>query len=458
MKWQNKIAVIGGGIAGLSAALEISDRFGKQVEILEASSSVGGTVSTICKDGFVLERGPDSFLADKETLDFCSRIGIRSRLAPTSGQGRKVFIMEKGAPVALPDGFFMIAPRSVIPFLTSPLFSVSGKLRALAEIFIPARSASLGDESVASFVRRRFGDEILSKAAAPLVGGIYCAPPETLGAESVLREFVKMEREHGSVLRALRGKNEDKSGGARFGGFFSPLGGMSEMVDATVKTLPGGCIKTGFRVSGIFKKTQGWEIVSDCGRSTRAAAVVVAVPCGAAASMLSGMDVGLSHLLGSVEHSSCAVAALVYETATVPRIPHGFGLLIPYAREGEVFACSFLSRKFPQRAPEGFSIIRFFIAGGICAASDGEIISRAQEAAGRLFGAAVAPCAAAVGKYGGQMPVCAVGHKDLVGRITAAADELGGLFFAGAGYGGVGIPDCIRGGKRAGAEAAAFVS
>ncbi len=467
MSGRKKVVIVGGGIAGLSAALEASGRLGgrkgetPRVEILEASGSAGGTISTVCKDGFVMERGPDSFFADEETLEFCSRIGISSRLMETSVRDRKVFVMENGRVCPFPDGFFMIAPRKIAPFLASPLFSLRCKLRVLAEVFIPARPASAGDETVSSFVRRRFGDEILRKAAAPLVGGIYSASTDILGAGSVLSEFVKMEREKGSILRSLLTEPKGEMGecGARFGGFVSPRGGMSELVDAAVENLPEGCVRTGFRVSQILKKKGGWEIVSPDRAKVAADAVVIASPCHAAASMIAGADAELSRLLGSVEHSSCAVAGLAYETSALPDIPQGFGLLIPDAGEGEVFACSFLSRKFARRAPDGFSVVRFFISGDeVCRGDEGDIVSRAERAAEKFFAATAPPRSSVVGVYGAQMPVCGVGHGDIVNKITHAAERLGGLSFAGAAYGGVGIPDCICGGKKAGASAAAYCS
>ncbi len=466
MSGRKKAVVIGGGIAGLSAALEISGFFSghmsaPRVEVLESSDSVGGTISTVRKDGFIMERGPDSFFADKETLEFCSKTGISSRLLGTSERDRKVFMMENGVAVPLPDGFFMIAPRRIAPFLLSPLFSLGCKLRTLAEVFIPARPASAGDESVSSFVRRRFGDEILRKAAAPLVGGIYCASADVLGAESVLAEFVGMERERGSVLRSLvrEAKKDGGESGARFGGFFSPEGGMSEMVDAVLEKLPQGCVRKGFSVLSVRKKGDGWEIVSRDGEKIEADAVVVAVPCHAAASMLAETDAELSRLLLSVKHSSCAVVNFACETADVPDIPPGFGMIVADAREGEVFACSFLSRKFANRAPDGFSVIRFFMKGDeVCGLGEGEIVLRARRAAEKMFGALKPPLISVVGKYGERMPIYGVGHGEIVSGIESAADSLGGITFAGAAYGGVGVPDCIRGGRRAGLKAAAYCS
>lgn len=462
-----KIVVIGGGIAGLCAALEISGFSGgrkagtAKVEIAEASDRLGGAISTVRKDGFVMERGPDSLFADKETLEFCSKIGIASRLLGTSKRDRKVFIMENGRTVPLPDGFFMITPGKIAPFLASPLFSLRCKLRTLAEVFIPARPASEGEESVASFVRRRFGDEILRKAAGPLVGGIYSASAEVLGAESVLSEFVRMEREKGSVLlSALRtAKGEPGESGGRFGRFFSPKGGMSEIVEAVFKNLPEGCVRMNFRVSSIMRKENRWEIVSADGERIEADAVIAAVPCRAAASMLAETDAGLSRLLGSVRHSSCAVANLAYKTAEVPGVPPGFGLIVADAGEGEVFACSFLSRKFANRAPDGFSIIRFFAGGDeLCGRGDDEIISLAEKFAETMFGALNPPLSGIAGKYPAQMPVYGVGHKGFADRIMNAAESLGGLFFAGAAYGGVGIPDCISNGRKAGRKAAEYCS
>ncbi len=458
MNGRKKIAVIGGGIAGLAAALEVCAD--AEVEILEAAGSVGGVVSTLREGGFVIERGPDSFFSDEETAGFLSKIGISGdRLVAASERGRRVFIMSNGRAVALPEGFFMTAPRKLAPFLASPLFSFSCKLRTLAEFFVPARRGGT-EESVADFVRRRFGDEILAKAAAPLVGGIYCAPPEVLGAESALPEFVAMERARGSVLRGLLGRGEGKGeSGARFGRFFSPAGGMSEIVEAAVRALPQNCVRTGFEVSSLVKKGGAWEIVSNKGETARADAIVVAAPCGAASSMLSDTDAELSALLASVRYSSCAVASLAYGNDLLTGVPDGFGVLFPDTEPGRVFACSFLSRKFPGRAPGGQTIIRFFMGGDdVCGLSGEEIVSRARDTAREVFRASGEPSVAAVGNYRRRMPVYEPGHKELVSRIMNAARRTGGIALAGAAYGGVGIPDCIRGGRRAGADALGLAS
>lgn len=453
-----KVVVIGAGISGLCAALELSrtesapdSESAPEVQILEATGRAGGVISTFRSGGFIIERGPDSFFSDGETLDFLSSLDDCPRLEGTAESGRRVFLMDGGRMVALPDGFFIMAPRKILPFLASPLFSFYGKLRALAEIFIPARKEG-GDESAASFVRRRFGGEILEKAAAPLIGGIYCSSPDILGAETVLREFVKMERERGSVLRSVLSGGADKSGGgARFGGFLSPEGGMSEIVDAVLRSLPAGCLTTDFRVSEIREKEGGgWEIISGSGGVVEADAVVVAAPCHAAARMFENTGGELADLLRSTRRSSCAVVSLAYETKSLPRIPDGFGVLFPRTSEGGVFACSFLSRKFPRSAPPGFSVLRFFMAGeGVCAEEDSEIISRARGKAKEAFGASAPPVMSVVGNYRAAMTVPRVGHGELVRRINEAAAELGKLAFAGPAFGGVGIADCIRSGRRA---------
>src|SRR5829696_5525838 len=236
------VLIIGGGISGLAAAhrvLELNPS--TRVTILEASSKLGGTIQTEHRDGFLLERGPDSFISEKpHALALAKRLGLESQLVQTNEEYRRSFIVRDGRLRAVPEGFQLLAPSRMWPFLTSDIFSLAGKARMAADLFLPRKNTNgTDDESLASFVRRRLGREALERMAQPMIGGIYTADPETLSLRATLPRFLDMERKHRSLILAmLRQGNVNKSGtsGARYSLFLSFDRGMQVLVDALAQT------------------------------------------------------------------------------------------------------------------------------------------------------------------------------------------------------------------------------
>ena len=218
----DRIVIIGGGISGLAAAhrvLELTPS--AKVTILEASNRLGGTIETESRDGFLIERGPDSFISEKpQAVALAKRLGLESRLIETNEKYRRSFIVRNGRLRPVPEGFQLLAPSRMWPFITSDIFSVAGKARMAADLFLPRKSTNgTTDESLASFVRRRLGVEALDRMAQPMVGGIYTADPETLSLRATLPRFLEMERDHRSLILAmLRQGRAQKSGtsGARY--------------------------------------------------------------------------------------------------------------------------------------------------------------------------------------------------------------------------------------------------
>ncbi|HSK30635.1 MAG TPA: protoporphyrinogen oxidase, partial [Candidatus Limnocylindria bacterium] len=203
-----RVIVIGGGIAGLAAAhraVELSREksLGLEVLLFEASPRLGGSIATERVGDFLVEAGPDSFITEKPwALRLCERIGLTSRLVSTQSAYQKIYVVHRGKLVALPEGFFLLAPTRLWPFIQTPLFSWTGKLRMAAELFLP-RAVALDDESLGAFVRRRFGAEALDRVAQPLVGGIYASDPDQLSLGATMPRFKEMERQKRSVIWAM---------------------------------------------------------------------------------------------------------------------------------------------------------------------------------------------------------------------------------------------------------------
>jgi len=459
---KKKVIVVGGGITGLSAAnriLELSNEHSLDIEIvlLESSEKLGGNISTVERDGFLVEEGPDSFITTKPWgLNLASRLGLEDELMPTNEENRRTFILRGNELVPLPEGFLMLAPTQILPFITTPLFSWRGKLRMLMDLFIPGKKPR--DESLASFVRRRLGEEALDRVAQPMISGVYTADPEKLSLRATMPQFLEMEENYGSVIKGMyqalrkRGKHTKSDSGARYSMFVTFKKGMKTLVDALEKNLPEGSVRLKEKVSEIARTADGWEVKT--GEDTLYAdGVIITTPSYVAAGILANtLDRGAS-LLEEIEYASSAVVVLAYKKYDISSPLDGFGFVVPRIENKTLIACSYSSEKFSHRAPEGYALFRAFVGGAInpenYRMTDSEILESAQKELAPLLGIKSAPVFSILKRYPGAMPQYSVGHLELVDRIRAEISKHRGLELAGNAYGGVGIPDCVNSGEQA---------
>jgi oxygen-dependent protoporphyrinogen oxidase len=478
-----RIVILGGGISGLSAAfrlLELSTKHEVPLELtlLERGPRLGGALCTIREQGFIAEAGADSFLTEKPwALDLVRRLGLEAELIGTRAEFRRTYVVRNGALVEIPDGFSLLAPTRVLPMLRSPLLSPLGKLRVMIEPLIRRRRGH-SDESLASFVTRRLGHEVLERIAQPLAGGIYTADPERLSLHATLPRFANMEARHGSVIRGLRaaarahdaksGKSgkSDRSGassgtsGARWSLFASLRGGISTMVDALAQRL-GETVRRETEVvaleriggGGGTERKPRWRVVMADGAALEADAVICALPAFRAAPLFEPHAPSLARALGTIGYASAAVVNMAYREDDFPRAPRSFGFVVPAIERRRIIAGSFTSLKFDGRAPAGTILVRAFVGGAmqseLMALDDAAIVEVVREEFRALLGVATAPLWAQVNRWPESMPQYAVGHHGRVAEIERAAAALPGLELAGAALRGVGIPDCVLGGERA---------
>jgi len=450
------VLIIGGGISGLAAAhrvLELNPS--TRVTILEASSKLGGTIQTEHRDGFLLERGPDSFISEKpHALALAKRLGLESQLIQTNEEFRRSFIVRNGRLRAVPEGFQLMAPSRMWPFITSDIFSMAGKARMAADLFLPRKSTNgTSDESLASFVRRRLGEEALARMAQPMVGGIYTADPETLSLRATLPRFLDMEQKHRSLILAMmRQGREQKTGtsGARYSLFVSFDQGMQVLVDAVTR------INADFRLKTRVQRVsfdQGWMITTDKEEQIKADAVCLAVPAYVAASLLDNTHEQLAQKLMQIRYASTATINLGYRRAAIAHPLNGFGFVVPLIEKRSLIACTFSSVKFSGRAPDGHVLLRAFAGGAlqpeIFALDEGDMAVRVETSLRELLGIREDPLFVEVAKWERSMPQYEVGHLERVGEIERLASELPGLALAGNAYRGAGIPDCVRSGEAA---------
>jgi len=453
----NRIVVVGGGITGLAAAHRIGElNPAMKVTLLEASARLGGTIQTEYRDGFLLERGPDSFISEKpQAISLAKRLGLESHLIETNEAFRRSFILRNGRLRPVPEGFQLLAPSRMWPFITSDIFSLTGKVRMAADLFLPRKSANgVNDESLASFVRRRLGNEALTRMAQPMVGGIYTADPETLSLRATLPRFLDMEQKHRSLILAmLRQGKAQKTGtsGARYSLFLSFDRGMQVLVD----TLTG--IKAEFRLNTRVQqlKPDGsrWSITTNSGEQLQADAVCLTVPAYIAASLLSDSGKQLAQKLGAIKYASTATINFGYRRSAIKHPLNGFGFVVPYIEKRSLLACTFSSVKFAGRAPEEHVLLRAFAGGAlqpeIFALDEAAMTTKVDADLRELLGISEDPLFVEVAKWERSMPQYEVGHLDRVSEIEKLVAKLPGLALAGNSYRGAGIPDCIRNGEAA---------
>jgi oxygen-dependent protoporphyrinogen oxidase len=458
-----RVIVVGGGLSGLAAAHRIHERSGAlrrpvELTLLEARERVGGVIATERRDGFTLEGGPDSFITNKPwALDLCGRLGIRDRLIETDPGRRRSFVVRKGRLMPVPEGFVLMSPQRLGPLLTSPVLSWRGKLRILMDLFLPRRDDE-AEESLAGFVRRRLGREALDRLIQPLVGGIYTGDPNDLSLKATLPQFLTMEREHRSlILAGLResrrrgpARLSKQSSGARYGMFVAPEGGMGELPAALAAALPPGTIRTNAAVRRIVRNEPAspWLVELLDGPPMEADAVVLTTEAHAAARLIDAEDPGLALQLRSIPYASSIIVNVAYRRDQIQHPLDGFGAVVPIIEERPILAVSFLSVKFPGRAPSGTALLRVFIGGATQPEyfdlEDAAIEEIVRRELGELIGASGDPLFLRIGRHPRSMPQYVLGHLDRVAAIRRKLARHPRLYLAGIAFDGVGIPDCIR--------------
>jgi oxygen-dependent protoporphyrinogen oxidase len=454
-----RIAIIGGGISGLSAAyaLEEKRRAGVEVEyvLYEASSRFGGVLVTDRVDGCILEAGADSFLTEKPwAIELCKKLGLGDQLIGSNDAERKTYIVVRGKLVEMPDGLMFMVPTKLAPTVLSPLFSWGTKLRMAREWFHPPHKAN-GDETVAAFVERHYGAEMVDRLADPLLSGVYGGEASQLSVRAVLPRFAEMEAKHGSLGRAMlaaRGAMARASQGAPPPLFTSLKDGMQQMVDALLGALDGESLRSGANVQAVSPEAGGWVVSAGLG-SDEFDAVILALPTRTAGALLLRSGKELASELASIDYSSSVTVALGYDKQVRESLPPGFGFLVPRSEGKRMLAATFVHNKFPHRAPADRAIVRCFLGGArgeqTLALPDDEILRIVREELDQILHLSAKPLFARVFKWRGAMAQYGVGHLERLQRIEGLRQKLPGLALAGNGYSGIGVPDCVRSGTTA---------
>jgi oxygen-dependent protoporphyrinogen oxidase len=441
------VVVVGGGVAGLTAARALLRR-GLSCVLLEASDRWGGVVHTDRESGFVFDAGPDSMLAQKpEGIALCRELGLHERLVPTNLQQRRVYVLRGGRLHAMPDGMVLGVPTRLWPLAASGLFSPAGKLRMALEPFVRARRDGT-DESIASFVTRRLGREALERLGEPLLGGIHAGDPARLSVRAAFPRLVEMEQRHGSLLRGMRAAARHSGGTA----FVSLAGGMGEMVDALVAQIPEGSRRLGVSAT-VARDGAGFAV--EAGDTTwRTRALLAAVPAHRAATLLSAIAPDAAGALGGIAFASTATVMMGFRRLDVAHPLDGYGLVVPRSEGRRTLACSFVSTKLPGRAPDGHVLLRGFV-GGIHAPQvldrdDATLVQHVYDEMTPVLGLRGNPVFTRVFRWPNATPQMEVGHADRVTAIETALARVPGLYLTSGGFRGAGLPDVIADAQRVG--------
>jgi oxygen-dependent protoporphyrinogen oxidase len=459
-----RIAIIGGGISGLAAAFDLEQRrqaaHDVEYTLYESSSRLGGVLRTEYVHGCVVEAGPDSFVTEKPwAADLCRSVGLGDQLIGSNDADRKTYILTRGRLVEMPDGLMFMVPTKILPTGLSPLFSWKTKLRMAQELFHPPRAVN-HDESVADFVERHYGGEMVDRLADPLLSGIYGGESSSLSVRAVLQRFAEMERTHGSLGRAMLAARKKMSSGPRKPApplFTSLRNGMQSLAEAIASRLNPASLLTSTAVKAIEPASGGWT-VSVGAQEEHFDAVIVALPGPAAAELLRNVSRDLSSELGAIQYGSSITVGLAYGLEVRRALPPGFGFLVPHSEGKRLLAATFVHNKFPHRAPEDRALLRCFFAGNTAESfwelTDEAIVGIVRDELQQILGPQICglraePLLARVYKWKGAMAQYGVGHLERLERIETLRTAMPGLGLAGNAYRGIGVPDCVRSGREA---------
>ena len=456
------VVVIGGGISGLAAARHLLVQEPEiQVTVIERDTRIGGKVLTYERDGYTIEGGPDSMLGSKPRGTGLSReLGLESRMVTTLERNRGSSVLRNGQLHRIPEGLTGLVPTRLGPIAKTKLISPMGKLRMLGD-YVRGPGAARGDETLSDFMTRRLGGEVYTNLIEPLMAGIYAGDGRTLSLDATFPHLHTAEREHGGLIKGVlaQRRKAQLTGGAPKPGFVSFENGLHELIDALAEDLRlrGGEIRTGAAVSLLEPSSRGGYRVTvdrDDGPETRRVdGVIVATQAWAAGPLLETIDHRAATAMEQIPHVSSAIVALGFDNPSVAPLLNGYGYVVPRTEQRRVMAMTFLSSKWPNRAPEGKGLVRAFVGRAgqqeLLECPDDRLIEIVRQELRDVLGIVAEPELELVTRWENGMPQYTMGHLDRVATLEAVVDQHDGLAIGGNMFRGVGLPDCIASGERA---------
>jgi len=471
-----KVIIIGGGVAGLGAALKVKRvaAAGADVDfvLVEKADRLGGKIEGEIveteRGTFVVDGGPDSFLTAKPAVHrIAKEVGIDGDKMPTDESRKLTLILKGGRVYPMPDGVMQFAPTKFVPFATTGLFSWPGKVRAGMDLFVPKKkvpAGELNDETLESFIVRRMGREILDRLAEPLVGGVHGSDPAKMSLAATFPNLLEMEQKYGCMIKGFLAQRKmveemrkkyppDPKNPKTF--FTAFKHGMHALPEAMANTAGAEKMRTGVGVASLTHTEAGWNAELTDGTTLVADAVVVATESWAAEALVRPVDTAIADALASIPASSSATVSFAFDEAEIGIDMNAFGVLCPAKEKSRLLAATYSSTKWPGRAPAGAVLLRAFVGGPqnqkIMDQSDDEITAIALSELRRILGInpEAKPIFSRFFRWTGGMPQYSMGHLGRVALIEERTAAIAGLALAGGSYRGVGLPNCIESGEAA---------
>ena len=472
------VAVIGGGISGLSTAYALHERTSAagipiRCTVVDGAPVWGGKIVTHRVGDLVTEAGPDSFLSQKPPgLELCDKLGLADQLINTNETSKRACVFSRGRLHELPEGLVVIDPSQLGPFLRSGLLSWAGLARMGLDLAMPVKR-SPEDESLAAFFRRRVGRQAFDRMLEPLMAGIYAGDAEQMSVQATFPRFVELEQQYGSVIRGMMtARKSDSSAtypGPKRTMFVSLKNGLSDLVAALVHrltvqgiTLRENCLVDALRVRSHQLGRWMYDVILRDGSALSVDSLVLATPAYVSAELVRPLTPIAGGLLEMIPYSSTATIAMAYPRAALSGAAEGFGFVVPRAEGRDLIAATWTSLKWPHRAPPDQLLVRCYVGGvgreAILQLDDQALVARVRAELASMCGVTAEPGFVEVNRWMRAMPQYTLGHLERLNQIEAALSGYGGLILTGAGYRGVGIPDCIRDGAVAAERVVRYLS
>lgn len=457
---EKKVFVIGAGITGLTTAYYLQKAAKEEnlpidVTLVEATDRIGGQMQTVVKDGFVIERGPDSFLVRKESASRLIReVGLGDELVRNAtGQSYVVVGSELHK---MPEGSFMGIPTQAGPFIASDLFSWKGKLRAGLDYILPHEKEE-GDQSVGNFFRKRLGNEVVENLIEPLLSGIYSGHIDRLSLRATFPQFEKVVDKNRSLILGMKDtmpkpkKAPADQPKKKEGIFYTVKTGLESVAKAIGSHLDKGSILLNTPVASIEKQEEGYKITTDDGRTFDADDVVLTVPHHVAANILKGFQ--KQKELSYAPLGSVATIAMAFDQDAVQDDVDGTGFVVSRNSDYTITACTWTHRKWPHSTPEGKVLLRCFVGRAdddeIVDEDDDTIVQTAIRDLNKVMTITKQPEFSIVTRWKKARPQYVVAHNTRIEHVEKELEQnWPNVYIAGSSYHGAGIPDCIDQGEK----------